>query len=347
LIADVAREVATAALDARAAEGGHDRRPRTGTWDTIVELGWHEALIPAEAGGAGLELIMLAPVAESLAIAGAYPTFAATAIDAVSLLSACATDPARDLLSAIAGGNSRPAVVWDSRWPELDGVAPEEALVIAYDQRGRDDQVIARVGNLDGLQAVERDSWPAPVFALGGAVADAAIIASPVSQRTVEATLAVGAALDAAAMVGIARQQLFLTTEYARERVQFDKPIGSFQSVQHHCADMYLLIEQARLLTSQALRSLAVNAELSRDVLFANVKAAETAIEVMRRAHRIHGGIAYYTDYPLESLSHSALTLRGLHGSPTRYRERLRELLRTSPELFTHERAHGLVSETA
>lgn len=314
-IAEAARDVAAAGIATPPPDAAHAQPPALRGLPS--ELGWHGALVPKALGGGDLDVALLAPVAEALGIAGSYPAFAMSSVDTVWLLRQCATPEAGELLRSIAEGHAKP--VFDCGL--LPGEEGDRGLRV----------VLSRTGDAQVVRVVVAD----------GEVPGAVTLVDRLQPSALESTVAIGAALDAAALVGLGRQALALTVAHARTRNQFDHPVGTFQAVQHHCVDMFLMVEQTRTLTVDALRSLRSVPSLTREVMFAKIKAAEMSIDAFRRAHRIHGGIGYSSDCPLGALTRSALVIRGMHGSAIWHRARLRELLRTSPASLSDSGVHS------
>lgn len=100
--------------------------------------------------------------------------------------------------------------------------------------------------------------------------------------------------------VGIAQGSLDAAINYAKERVQFGKPISTFQSIQHMLADMETHVNAARLLTYQAAWKKDQNQKYSHDSAKAKLFASETAVDVSSKAVQIFGGYGYLKDYPVE-----------------------------------------------
>ena len=100
--------------------------------------------------------------------------------------------------------------------------------------------------------------------------------------------------------VGIAQGSLDAAINYAKERVQFGKPISTFQSIQHMLADMETHVNAARLLTYQAAWKKDQNQKYSHASAKANLFASETAVDVSSKAVQIFGGYGYLKDYPVE-----------------------------------------------
>jgi alkylation response protein AidB-like acyl-CoA dehydrogenase len=100
--------------------------------------------------------------------------------------------------------------------------------------------------------------------------------------------------LTAALLVGIAVETTERAVAYARERVQFDKPIGSFQAVKHMCADMLVRAELARASVDAAAVMLDdSDAEPARAVAGAKLLAAEAALSNAKASIQVHGGMGF------------------------------------------------------
>ena len=104
----------------------------------------------------------------------------------------------------------------------------------------------------------------------------------------------------AALSVGIAQGAYEAAIKYAKERVQFGKPIAEFQAIQFKLADMATQIECARLLTWQAASMKDAGKKLTQKSAMAKLFASEVAVKVAEESIQIHGGYGYTKDYPAE-----------------------------------------------
>ncbi|MFC2058279.1 acyl-CoA dehydrogenase family protein [Chloroflexota bacterium] len=102
-----------------------------------------------------------------------------------------------------------------------------------------------------------------------------------------------------ALMVGGAQQVLDMTVVYAKERVQFDKAIGSFQSIQHKCANMVTDVDGARYITYLAAWKIGQGTGQAAEVSMAKAWTSEAARRVCAEGHQVHGGIAFTKDHDL------------------------------------------------
>ena len=117
----------------------------------------------------------------------------------------------------------------------------------------------------------------------------------PVAERMLERATA----LLCCQMVGATRKDAEMAIEYAKNRVAFGRPIGSFQSIQHLCADMLVHTDGAQLLAYEALwrmdQGLPAGVEVSQAKSFANEKCEA----VVRSSQVIHGGIGFMMEFDL------------------------------------------------
>jgi len=131
-----------------------------------------------------------------------------------------------------------------------------------------------------------------------------------------------------AELTGIAQRAMEMAVDYAKEREQFDRPIGSYQAVSHRCAEMFLNTEEARSLTYYA----AWTADAEPDSLplaasMAKARASEAAWRVSASALQVHGGIGFTWEHDLHFLLKRARVGAELLGDPRMHRERIANLV--------------------
>ncbi len=116
--------------------------------------------------------------------------------------------------------------------------------------------------------------------------------------------------------VGLAQGALDLAVEYARKRVQFEKPIISFQAIQHKLADMATRTEAARALIYSIARYMDSEPhDVSKVAAMAKMFAADVAMEVATNAVQVLGGYGYMQDYPVEKMMRDAKILQIYEGT--------------------------------
>ncbi|MDR2051436.1 MAG: acyl-CoA dehydrogenase [Deltaproteobacteria bacterium] len=115
--------------------------------------------------------------------------------------------------------------------------------------------------------------------------------------------------------VGLAQGALEAAVDYARQRVQFGRPIAENQGIQWMLADMALEVEASRLLVYNAARLKDQHKNYSRQSAMAKLHAAQTAMSVTTRAVQIHGGIGYTRSYPVERYMRDAKIIEIYEGT--------------------------------
>lgn len=158
---------------------------------------------------------------------------------------------------------------------------------------------------------------------------DVSVDASAVLGAPGEALNAVEKVIDRATvalcaeLVGIIEQSLSMSTEYAQERIQFDKPIGSFQAIKFKCADMFVDLEIAR--SSMYYAAMAIDEDMPD--LRTSVSAAKTlccdgAVSVTKEAIQIHGGIGFTEEHDIHLFYKRAMAAAVTFGDSAYHRER-------------------------
>jgi alkylation response protein AidB-like acyl-CoA dehydrogenase len=135
-------------------------------------------------------------------------------------------------------------------------------------------------------------------------------------------------ACAAAEMVGTARHIFDMTLAYAKERRQFDVPIGSFQAIQHKLADMSLALERATAAVHYAAMTVdGADPDRTRACHVAKAAAGEAARRILKDGIQIHGGIGYTWEHDLHLYLRRATADEYLFGTTGWHLDRLAELL--------------------
>jgi alkylation response protein AidB-like acyl-CoA dehydrogenase len=269
-------------------------------WTLLCEqVGAAALVIPEDLGGAGGELADAAVVIETLG-RGLVPTpLLGTTLAELALLSA--DEPDADTLEKLADGSSIGAVVFDPGYV-LNG---DVADVVVAAEGGRLD----RWTTFSTESAVTMD--PTRRLARLSARESEPIGPDP-------GLADVAAILLAAEQIGGAARCLDLTVAYTKERVQFGRPIGSFQALKHRMADLYVLVQSARAVVDDAVAEpSATSAALAR------VTASEAFTAVVAEAIQMHGGVAITWEYDIQLYFKRAHGSAQLLGPPRDYLRRL------------------------
>ncbi|MEV0672772.1 acyl-CoA dehydrogenase family protein [Mycobacterium sp. NPDC050441] len=137
-----------------------------------------------------------------------------------------------------------------------------------------------------------------------------------------------GVLATAAQLVGAGQAMLDQSVEYAKQRTQFGRIIGSYQAIKHKLADVLIAVEMARPLVYGAALSLAEGSpDTARDISAAKVAAADAALLAARSALQTHGAIGFTQEHDLSLSLLRVQALRSAWGDPTTHRRRLLEVL--------------------
>lgn len=285
-----------AVREAMESERGYDEA----LWQMLCEqVGAAALVVPEEMGGAGGELADAAVVLEELGKALVPTPLFGTTLAELALLAA--DQPDTDALEGLAEGTRLGAVVFDAGYVVNGDVAD---VVIAADgaRLTRWTSFTAnRVDTMDPTRRLARVE-PQDTTDIGAdpGLADTAAI------------------LLAAEQIGAASRCLDLTVQYTKDRVQFGRPIGSFQALKHRMADLYVAVQSARAVVDDAIaRPSPTSASLAR------VSASEAFSKVAAEAVQMHGGIAITWEHDIQLYFKRAHGSAQLLGPP---REHLRRL---------------------
>jgi len=293
----VDRHASPAAVrEAMASERGYDES----LWKLLCEqVGAAALVVPEELGGAGGELADAAVVLEELGKALVPTPLLGTTLAELALLAS--DEPDADALERLAEGTSIGTVVFDPEFVINGDVAD---IVIATDGTTLSRWSTFTAHPVDAMDQTRRLARVEPTDTVD-------IGADPGLADT-------AAILLAAEQIGAALKCLDLTVEYTKDRVQFGRPIGSFQALKHRMADLYVAVQSARAVVNDAIAApSAMSAALAR------VAASEAFSKVAAEAVQMHGGIAITWEHDIQLYFKRAHGSAQLLGPP---REHLRRL---------------------
>jgi len=341
-------------------EGPEDHSP--GLWRRAAELGWTGLALPELYGGAGLSMVELAIVLEELGRCLAPIPFLPTSIASRAILHAGSEAQRQRWLPGIASGGRRATFAITE---EKGSDAPRDLRLRAVHTRGGFELegaklfvpdaaaadllvVVARTGGegerglalfavpretpglriapmrsmdlLRPLYQVEFERAAVPAEALLGGLADA----GPVLRHVLDAALV----MISAEMLGGAQKCLDDSVRYAKERVQFGKPIGVNQAIKHKCADMLFEVESARSITYYAAWAAdQAPGEASLAAAMAKAYLCDAYRRVAGENIQIHGGVGFTWDYDCHLYFKRAKSDEVWLGDGAFHRERVADLL--------------------
>jgi alkylation response protein AidB-like acyl-CoA dehydrogenase len=330
-----------------------------GVWRRVGgELGWTAVIVPEAYGGLGLGQVELAVLMEEMGAALlCAPFFSSVCLAANALVAGGSEAQKRELLARIAAGELTATVAWteaNGRWDAgaiaavarrdgggfvvsgrkafvVDGHAADLLLVAARREGTSGEHgvcLFALPGDAAGIErravgTMDRTRRQAEVTLDGVRVPASALLGEegrgwPILQRT----LHLAATALAAEQTGGAQRCLDMAVDYAKQRVQFGRPIGSFQAIKHKCANMLVQVESAR---SAAYFAACTAAEDGDDLaLAASLAKAYCSDAYFRCAAenvQIHGGIGFTWEHDAHLYLKRAKSSETLLGDASHHRE--------------------------
>jgi len=305
-------------------------------WKGMADLGWMGLVFPEEYGGSGMTFLDLAILIEELGRAIAPTPFLSSAVYCgLPILAAGTDEQKKQFLPKIAKGEmimtlalTEPSASWEASGIATKATAEGDhfiingtklfipdahiadcMLVVARTKEGKQKEDGITLFLVDAkspgikltpLKTIGSDKQFEVVFhnvkvpkknILGKLDHGWAIIQDVIPK----ATLA-----QCAWMVGGAQQVLEMTVNYAKERVQFGRPIGSFQAIQHKCSNMVTDVDGARFVTYQAAWKMTEGLPCALEVSMAKAWVSEAYRRTCSEGHQIHGGIGFIKDHDMQ-----------------------------------------------
>ena len=306
-------------------------------WQKMAEQGWQGLVIPPDYGGTGMTYVDLVILLEEFGRALVPGPFVPTVVGgAIPILEMGSEAQKKEFLPKIASGNlimtlahTEPSARFDAEGVELEAKADGDAYVLngtklfVRDSHVSDYMmVVARTKKganpEDGITLFLVDSKSSGVtHTLLKTIASdkqtevkfenvkvpKANMLGPVDQGwgpfkkvALKATVA-----ECAYLVGLAQMDFEISVNYAKERVQFGRPIGAFQAIQHKCADMVTDVDGARFIMYKAAWSVAEDEpDAEMDAHMAKAWCSEATRRVVAQGQQIHGGIGFTKDYNVQ-----------------------------------------------
>lgn len=316
------------------------------------QLGLQGLVIPEEFGGSGYSFIELIVVLEEMGRALlAAPYFSSVVLAGQTLIHSGDDAAKKALLPGIASGETIATLAFteeNGRWDEegitamatssgdawkisgvkmfvLDGHTADQIVVAARtdagvslfsvpaDAEGLTRTALSTMDQTRKQARLEFANTPATLIGTDGA-----------GWATLQRVLDLAAVALAAEQVGGAQMCLEMAVQYAKDRVQFGRPIGSFQAIKHKCADMLLEVESAKSAAYYAGWCAAeLNDELPSVASLAKAYCSEAYFHAAAENIQIHGGIGFTWEHPAHLYFKRAKSSELLFGDPTYHRELL------------------------
>jgi alkylation response protein AidB-like acyl-CoA dehydrogenase len=304
-------------------------------WKKMASLGWMGLALPEEYGGVGLSLLDMAVLFEEFGRAAmTEPMFSTVVLGALPILAWGTEEQKKAFLPKVAAGElfltlamAEPRVNEDPMFIATRAMTKDDGflihgtkLFVPYAHIADYLLVVARTKGVAGdkkgitIFIVDRKYQGINITPLVTIAADKQFEVQFdkvfVSSRNilgslhnglplVRQTLKKATAIQCAEMVGGAEQEMEMTAEHTKKRVQFERPIGTFQAVQHRLADMFIDVNGARWTTYQAVWRLSAGLPADREVAIAKAFANIACQRIAFSAQQLHGGVGVDKDYDL------------------------------------------------
>jgi alkylation response protein AidB-like acyl-CoA dehydrogenase len=321
-------------------------------WQEMAELGWLGLGLPASLGGDDIGLRESTVLCEQFGrTAFALPYVDASVIPATLLAAATVNDETKALAQKLQSGAGLLALAWQERAATLEDVMPETTLrgdrisgkklfvaAVADDTTllvtARDGAQLAIVAVDANAPGVSRQDHAAGQGAVSTIVFDHTPMQGAVLLRGDSAVRALQRALDAgrialsAQLAGLASAMLARTIAFVNDRVQFARPIGSFQTIRHRCVDLHIAAQLAGATWRHALTVFEQgDADATAHAASAaKARCADTAQRVGREAIQMHGAMGFTEEADIGLFVRAGLHGYSALGSPLLHRRRFMSL---------------------
>ncbi len=342
-------------------------------WKKLSELGWTGLIVPEEFGGAGLSMVDMVVVLEEMGkMVMPGPFLASTILGGVALDLGGSQAQKQRYLPALAMGEKRATLAqveesgrWDAPGIALaaqsdgSGYRLKGTKLFVHDAHNSDVLVVAARTSGDGedgvtlflvdagpgvvsrvlktmdqtrkLCEVELDVEVGPDAVLGEVGAGWGLLSRVVDRAKVGLC---------AEMCGGAQRVLDMSVEYAKVREQFGKPIGSFQAIQHKCADILVQVESAKSATYYAAWAVSEDvAEAHLAACMAKAYCSDAYREVAGEGIQIHGGIGFTWEHDMHLYFKRAKGSEVTFGDATWNRELVAQVVLDNPESLSADLA--------
>jgi alkylation response protein AidB-like acyl-CoA dehydrogenase len=329
----------------------------TELWKQIAELGWMGLALPEEYGGGGMSFLDLSVLLEEMGRACLPgPYFSTVVLGGLTMADIGSEEQKQKYMPKIASGETiftlaltEPSARYEAAAIETKATVDKDGYILNGTKLFVPDAhiadyilVVARTdekaqaekgvtifiveGKSPGigytvLKTIANDKLCEVVFNRVKVPGENILGQLNQGWSEVEKIIQRAAVAKCCEMVGCIQQALDMTVSYAKDRKQYDRPIGSFQVIQHYCADMATDVDGTRLSTYQAAWMMSAGLSCTKEVAIAKAWAGEACQRVMALAHQIHGAIGVTIDHDLQYYTRRAKAAEVSFGDARFYRE--------------------------
>lgn len=328
-------------------------------WSKIAELGWLGLTVPEQYGGLGMSYFDLVLILEEMGRAMLPgPFFSTVVLGAMTLIEAGTDEQKQEYLPKVANGEAiltmaltEPTATYEPSGVQTtakadgsdyvvngtklfvpDAQVADAMIVVARTSESSDASQGITLFLVDAnnpgititpLKTISGDKQAEVEFKNVRIPASAVIGQVDQGWDTVSRILDLAAIGKCAEMLGGADRVLEMTTDYVKERVQFGRPIGSFQAVQHHCANMATDVEGCRYVAYQAAWRISERLPAVREVAIAKAWVSDAYRRVCSLGHQSHGAIGFTKEYDLQLYTRRAKVAEVAYGDTDFHREQV------------------------
>ncbi len=337
-----------------------DRGFTADMWQKIAQVGWLGLIVPEEHGGTGQNLVDLGILLEEVGHGVMPGPFFNTALTTVAILDAGSDAQKADYLPRIAAGDLiattailEPYSRLDANGINLEASASGDGYTLNGTKMFVENAhaadlllVAARTGgsgedgvtlllvdaqsdgvSVDKLKTIATDNQCEVTFNNVSVPAANVLGEAGNGWSQLKLLLQKGAALRCCQMVGALQEVLDMTVEYVKNRVQFGRPIGSFQAIQHYCANMATDVDGSRFITYQAIWRLGEGLPSDLEVSSAKAWVSDSAQRVAATAHQCHGAIGFTQEHDLQLFTRRLKAWEVSFGDGDYHRERVAQAM--------------------
>jgi len=298
-------------------------------WGKIAELGWLGLVLPEKYGGSSMNFLDLAILLEEMGTAYFLGPFVPTVLTSMAIMENGSDEQKEYFLPKIISGEMvltfafiEPEVRYDEGGVQAKATASDSDYLITgtksfVSNANAADYILVAARNSDkgvtlflvdakspGVKinplTIESGDKQSEVKLEGVQVPAKNILGEPnegwpIAERIMQRAIVA----RCAEMVGGASRVIEMSVNYAKERQQFGRPIGSFQAIQHHCANMVIDADGMRVITYQSAWMLDEGIPCTKEISMAKAWASTVYPKIAVLGHQVHGAIAYTSDYDM------------------------------------------------
>ena len=316
-------------------------------WQEMAELGWLGFLVPETYGGMGLTFADLHTVLIQLGKGLVPVPFTATAVIAAGAIVKGDNEVLKkERLPSLVSGDWKPALAWQEVRGGIDARTTKVTLkdgriwgkkILVPDAGGADDFIVSVLSDkgtelymcgkdASGLTIEHEQRIDGGFYGqlnFDGVPVGDHVASAGVASGVIESVLDEGRLAASAELLGVMTRALEISLDYMTQRVQFDKPIGSFQSLQHKAVDLFVLTEISRSVVLQVVELFDAGVSQIEGALAASrVKArcSDAAMQVTKETIQLHGAIGYTDEANIGLFLKRAMYLSSWLGNASAHR---------------------------